>query len=82
MGCQSEVLSGLLRISIIHEFQTDFIYGMHGNALIKSKLQHPPPPSGKPRAFDYFLCPGVGNLTGKASPGVGNLTLRGWGGEN
>ena len=40
------------------------------------------PPPGKPRAFDYFLCPGVGNLTGKAFPGVGNLTLSGWGGEN
>ena len=40
------------------------------------------PPPGKPRAFDYFLCPGVGNLTGKAFPGVGNLTLPGWGGEN
>ena len=51
-------------------------------APIKSKLQHPPPPPGKPRAFDYFLCPGVGNLTGKAFPGVGNLTLPGWGGEN
>ena len=41
-----------------------------------------PPPPGKPRAFDYFLCPGEGNLTGKAFPGVGNLTLPGWGGEN
>ena len=30
----------------------------------------PPPPPGKPRAFDYFLCPGVGNLTGPS---------RGWG---
>ena len=28
------------------------------NAPIKSKLQHPsPPPPGKPRTFDYFLCP-------------------------
>ena len=36
-----------------------------------------PPPPGKPRAFDYFLCPGVGNLTDKAFPGVGNLTLPG-----
>ena len=35
------------------------------------------PPPGKPRAFDYFLCPGVGNLTDKAFPGVGNLTLPG-----
>ena len=36
----------------------------------------------KPRAFDYFLCPGMGNLTGKAFSGMGNLTLPGWGGEN
>ena len=31
-------------------------------AAIKSKLQHPhslpPPTPGKPRAFDYLLCPG------------------------
>ena len=45
-------------------------------------ISPPPPPPGKPRAFDYFLCPGVGNLTGKALQGVGNLTLPGWGGEN
>ena len=32
-------------------------------APIKSKLQHPPPPPpGKPRAFDYFLCPGSGEF--------------------
>ena len=41
-----------------------------------------PPPPGKRRAFNYFLFPEVGNLTGKAFPGVGNLTLPGWGGEN
>ena len=40
-----------------------------------------PPPPGKPRAFDYFLCPGVGSLTGKAFPGVGSLTLPGWVGK-
>ena len=32
-----------------------------GNASIKSKLQHPPA-RGKPRAFDYFLCPGSGEF--------------------
>ena len=45
-------------------------------APIKSKLQHPPPPPGKPRAFDYFLCPGSGKLdlyqggVGKIEPEV------------
>ena len=32
-----------------------------GYAPIKSKLQHPLPP-GKPRVFDYFLCPGSGEF--------------------
>ena len=32
----------------------------------------PPPSPVKLRAFDYFLCLGVGNLTGKAFRGVGN----------
>ena len=31
-------------------------------APIKSKLQHPPTPPGKSRAFDYFLCPGSGEF--------------------
>jgi len=33
------------------------------------------PPKGKPRAFDYFLCLGVGNLSGEAFSGVGNFTF-------
>ena len=53
-----------------HEIAPDTVANAP-NAPIKSKLQHPP------RAFDYFLCPGVGNLTDKAFPGVGNLTLPG-----
>ena len=32
-------------------------------------------PTGKPPAFDYFLCLGVGNLTGEAFSGVGNFTF-------
>ena len=45
-----------------------------GYAPIKSKIQHPPP--GKPRAFDYSLCPGSGELdlclrgVGKIEPEV------------
>ena len=49
-------------------------------APIKSKLQHPPPlPPGKPRAFDYFLCPGSGEFdlyqggVGKLEPEVSGL---------
>ena len=30
-----------------------------------------PPRPGKPRAFDHFLCPGVGNLICKVLPVVG-----------
>ena len=36
----------------------------------------PPPPRGKPRAFDYFLCPGSGEfdlclgVVGKIEPGA------------
>ena len=32
----------------------------HRHVPIKSKLQHPP--SGKPRAFDYFPCLGSGEF--------------------
>ena len=39
-------------------------------------------PPGKPRAFDYVLCLGVGNLICKAFPGVGIWLLPGCGGEN
>ena len=28
------------------------------NVPVKSKLKHPPPPRGIPRAFDVFSCPG------------------------
>ena len=43
-------------------------------APIKSKLQHPPPP-GKPRAFDHFLCPGGGEFDLQGVPGGGDLTF-------
>ena len=75
-----QVSSGLT-VNSVNMYVVSCYSGIPYYAPIKSKLQHPPPP-GKPRAFDYFLCPGVGNLTGKAFPGVGNLTLPGWGGEN
>ena len=48
-------------------------------APVKSKLQHPPPSPGKPRAFDYFLCPGSGEFdlylggVGKIEPEVSGL---------
>ena len=40
----------------------------------KSKLQHPPygQTPGKPRAFDYFLCPGSGEF-GLYMGGVGKI---------
>ena len=43
------------------------------NAPIKSKLQHPPP--GKPRAFDYFLCPGSGEFDMQDLLRGGDLTF-------
>ena len=42
------------------------------NVTVKSKLQHPPPPPGIPRAFDAFSCPG-GREFDHHSLGVGNL---------
>ena len=32
------------------------------NVPFKSKLQHPPPPPGIPRAFDHFNLPGDGEF--------------------
>ena len=53
------------------------IYIYNAYAPIKSKLQHPPP--SKPRAFDYFLCPGSGEFdlylggVGKIEPEVSDF---------
>ena len=58
------------------------ILGIFWDVMRQSNRNFDIPPPGKPRAFDYFLCLGVGNLTGKVFPGVGNMTLPGWGGEN
>ena len=41
-----------------------------------------PSPLGIPQAFDYSLCSGNGNLTGRAFPGWGTWPLSGWVGEN
>ena len=47
------------------------------------KIHSPPlPQPGKAPAFDYFIFPGVGNLTGMAFPGPGILLLTGWGEQN
>ena len=56
-------------------------FSVCGNAPIKSKLQHPPPPRANPGHLTIFCARGVGNLTGKSFPGVGNLTFAwvGWG---
>ena len=43
------------------------------------KIHFPPSPQpGKPWAFDYFMCPGSGNLSGMAFPG-GDFYLGGVG---
>ena len=49
------------------------VVGKDINAPTKSKLQHPPSPRpGKPRAFDYFMCPGSGEFDLYLS-GVGKI---------
>ena len=45
------------------------------NVSVKSRLQHPPPPPGIPRAFDVFFCPGGGNLINFIFPGAGIYSL-------
>ena len=49
-------------------------------APINSKHQHPPPP-GKPRAFECFLCPGSREFDLKGHPGGGEFDFAwvGWG---
>ena len=47
-------------IFLIVLYRTEFkAHNFSFYALIKSKLQHPspPPPPGKPQAFEFFLCP-------------------------
>ena len=40
---------------------------------VKSKLQHAPPPPGKPRAFDTFAVPGRGEFNYQSVPGGGEF---------
>ena len=55
-----------------------FYYRLMYRRLMCRSIRNFNIPPGIPRAFYYFLCPGVGNLTRKAFPGVGNLTFA-WG---
>ena len=62
-------MTHIIRFMVYYHLWTLQLY-----APIKSKLQHPPP--GKPRAFDYFLCPESGEFdlylggVGKIEPEV------------
>ena len=80
--CVSTVHVHVLSTILSRLADVDIMRRSNRNFNIPPTPPPPPTPPGKPRAFDYFLCPGVGNLTGKAFQGVGNLTLPGWGGEN
>ena len=55
------LICSVLSMPTPHAYVITVVIKYRLNAPIKSKLQHPPPP-GKPRAFDYLLCPGSGEF--------------------
>ena len=41
------------------------LFCQHGHQIAEERLgRHPAPSPGRPRAFDYFLCPGRGEFDG------------------